>query len=154
MPLRVAQAVMTRERGWMAYAACATAPASELSWITETHSGIETPSTSWPFDLCTTCPARRPCLREALGEIGFAVEGVWGGTTRTERTRTRQEVARDLSVPVAGAGRFLGRAIVEEVARRLERSFIQRVVCWRALEAQRRSELQAQREARRAHAVT
>ncbi|WP_046731437.1 WhiB family transcriptional regulator [Streptomyces humi] len=43
--------------------------------------------------VCARCPVRERCLRWAL-DVG-QVEGVWGGTTESERRATRRRSARE-----------------------------------------------------------
>ncbi|MEU5893311.1 WhiB family transcriptional regulator [Streptomyces sp. NPDC047461] len=42
--------------------------------------------------VCARCPVRERCLRWAL-DVG-QVEGIWGGTTESERRATRRRSAR------------------------------------------------------------
>ncbi|MFE4539633.1 WhiB family transcriptional regulator [Streptomyces scopuliridis] len=44
--------------------------------------------------LCYTCPALADCLSWALANPHLAGEGVWGGTTRTERNAVRRNAMR------------------------------------------------------------
>ncbi|MEU6387967.1 WhiB family transcriptional regulator [Streptomyces sp. NPDC046939] len=48
-------------------------------------------------EVCRTCPVVRPCLRWAMN--AGAVEGIWGGTTETERRAVRQRGTPDRPGP-------------------------------------------------------
>ncbi|POX58876.1 hypothetical protein C3492_35690 [Streptomyces sp. Ru62] len=43
---------------------------------------------------CRTCPIMADCLSWALANPHLAGEGVWGGTTRTERNAARRNAMR------------------------------------------------------------
>jgi hypothetical protein len=87
-------------RAWTEQAACAKPPHDELNWLIESGTGIEHPgSVTKMFEVCRECPVRRECLTDALSEDAFTVVGVWGGTTRTERSRAQNAAARDRSTP-------------------------------------------------------
>ncbi len=43
---------------------------------------------------CRTCPIMADCLAWALANPHLAGEGVWGGTTRTERNALRRNAMR------------------------------------------------------------
>lgn len=46
-------------------------------------------STNDARQVCAECPARVPCLEEALADP--TLEGVWGGTSEHERDRMRRK---------------------------------------------------------------
>ncbi|MER7638269.1 WhiB family transcriptional regulator [Streptomyces sp. NPDC126522] len=48
--------------------------------------------------VCARCPVRERCLEWAL-DVG-QVEGVWGGTTESERRATRRRSARRKTEPI------------------------------------------------------
>ena len=163
----VVDAVFGRGRGWVRDAACATEPNSELTWFPESSGSYgatlrHAPSTVVKaLEVCETCPVRRPCIEDALGEAEFTITGIWGGTTTAERRAALAEVAaelvaeaRPIDLPgyddrwttssAARTRRGSGRSdrrfgldrgrLVALTADRLEASFERRLRRWRALQ--------------------
>lgn len=138
--------------GWVRDAACRVEPYSSWRWVLEPSGGTETASTVVKlFEVCAACPVRRPCLEDALSERSYTVEGIWGGTTRTERRRALRETALELSsshtIELTDAARWDratstsslasnkgglawldGTEFISEVATRLDSTFEQRLV--------------------------
>ncbi len=77
---------------WHADAACRDRPAR---WWFPEHG--DTAENARP--ICSTCPVRQPCLEAGLADVN--AQGVWGGTTVTERRRLRRTAAT-----TTGAGRL------------------------------------------------
>ncbi|MGZ8631097.1 MAG: hypothetical protein ACXWZF_09055, partial [Actinomycetota bacterium] len=94
-----------------------------------------------------------PCLRDALGEQSFTIEGCWGGSVRTERRAGLNAVAKQMVDPDDAfslrwhpdrpdGSSSLGQSarygvdhaeLVELTAQVLESSFELRLRRWRAL---------------------
>ena len=103
-------------------------------------------------EVCARCPVRPECLRDALSETRYTVEGWWGGTSRPERTKSLRQVAAEMAgdgQPIAlwsplgsdGVSSSLGREprnamdhaeLVERTAQALEADFEARLEAWRA----------------------
>jgi WhiB family redox-sensing transcriptional regulator len=88
-------------RTWTEQALCAKPPYDAWGWVVESGSqGLEHPGTvTKMIEVCRECPVRRECLEDALSEDAFTVQGVWGGTTRTERRAAQNAAARERSTP-------------------------------------------------------
>ena len=69
---------------WAARAACAGHPDPGL-WFAR----ADDPRTGKALAICAACPVKAACLGYALSVPGL--HGTWGGTTRTQRTRLRNQ---------------------------------------------------------------
>jgi hypothetical protein len=82
---RMSVSGMLAGRTWTDDAACAGKP--DLNWICSWTAGSEPVATVVAcMAVCASCPVRRQCLDDAIGEQRWSVMGVWGGTTMAERT--------------------------------------------------------------------
>ena len=147
---------MRRGREWIDEARCAYPPYDDekrYKWTIERSGGLENPRTVLKlFDVCRSCPVRLPCLKDALDEQRFSVEGCWGGTVGTERRRVMREVADESFDPDAvmtwtqqnrperSTTSQIGHSTIdldaqaEEAARRLEATYEERLRWWRVKE--------------------
>ena len=71
---------------WRDSAACRNYPAPEVFDAGQ----VGTPDWIEATNVCWGCPVKAPCLDEALAHHRSADAGIWGGTTRSERTGMRR----------------------------------------------------------------
>ena len=113
-------------RAWTRQARCIDGP--DLNWTCSVQRrGIEPPGTVVAcIEICATCPVRRACLDDAIGEQRFTVTGVWGGTVTTERLRAVGLARRqDREAPES--------EIRARAAAELEATFQSRLAIWEHL---------------------
>lgn len=73
--------ILTARPGWHADAVCR---GNVGLFFAETWQDQDTAKA-----LCGTCPVSPQCLQDAL-EVGAGADGVWGGTSKRERSRLRR----------------------------------------------------------------
>jgi hypothetical protein len=90
LPVRVTRALTAEVwPEWFVGAPCGSADPD--AWFPEAAAIEQVQRT------CQTCPLRRPCL--AVGVLGNE-HGIWGGTSRVQRTRVRARLAAGQPVPL------------------------------------------------------
>ncbi len=72
---------------WMARASCASPPARDLPWTTDTHRLTRTERDALAA-VCHTCPVRDAC--EAYTRTARITGGYWAGHDRDPRARNRR----------------------------------------------------------------
>ncbi len=90
LPVRVTRALAAEPRpGWWVGAPCGSADPD--AWFPDAFAVEQVVRT------CQECPLRRPCL--AAGVLRNE-HGIWGGTSRVQRSRARRQLADGQPVPV------------------------------------------------------
>ena len=74
------------EHRWRDRAACRSYPTPEVFDTDE----LGSPDWIEATNVCWGCRVKAPCLDEALAHHRSADAGIWGGTTRSERTGMRR----------------------------------------------------------------
>ena len=64
-------------------------PGIDTDWFFPPTDDANTPAIKRAKDTCTGCPFSGPCLDYSLRNM---VDGIWAGTTRTERTAMRRKL--------------------------------------------------------------
>ncbi len=75
------------EWGWLKDAVCAQFGPLDGMWFNEDDEN----DPGVARRVCEACPVRQACLKAAIEEDHY---GMWGGTTRAERTRMRVNAQR------------------------------------------------------------
>ena len=95
------------------------------------------------LEVCSECPVRLECLREALAEEQIALFGAWGGAMMTERNR--------LLPPRQGGDPGLRRDALDRAEEILESTLHERIEAWRRRGVQIHDALLAGERRPRAH---
>lgn len=77
---------------WQDRAACRDAPADDFFPVSDPLSDAYAREAASALAVCRSCPVRTPCLKFAVDTR--APEGIWGGTTETERRGALSHLTR------------------------------------------------------------